>query len=355
MNNYNLSAKTVKVTSAFLETTSLCNLRCKHCYNESGTKCVNLSVESIEKVITGLILFGAKSFSISGGEPLLHPSFGEILCLLTKYPVNYLIISNGTLANETISLLRQYTGRITLQISLDGLQKSHDCLRGNGAFEKVQKNIMILRSHEIPFYFKTTINKTNCKDLEEIVKLAISWGGTLVSFSFLNPIGRGLINTDLHMSDNEIVESFYSLESLKLKYASQISIDIPHLYRNSICPWFSYDAGKILKFSPRIDVYGNVFLCNAFMNSKFSIGNINDSDIENIILGKKAIQLLNFLKLLKNYITCPTCVLNTECNRGCPVNFIERINGYDDNFCASRKKSFITYICEKEHIEYNNI
>lgn len=87
------------------------------------------------------------------------------------------------------------------------------------------------------------------------------------------------------------------------------------------------------------------------MNPKFSIGNINENDIENIICGQKAIQLLNFLKLLKNYITCPTCVLNPECNRGCPVSFIEKINGYDDNFCSSRRRAFITYICEKEHVD----
>lgn len=351
MNDYMLSTQNVKVTSAFLETTSICNLRCKHCYNESGTKNVNLSVKSIEKVITGLIPFGANRFSISGGEPLLHSSFGEILHLLTKYPVYYQIISNGTLINETISLLRQYTGKISMQISLDGLQEAHDYLRGSGSFGKIKDSVKILNSSKIPFYFKTTINKTNCKGLEEIVKLAVSWGGTSISFSFLNPIGRGLINSDLHMSDNEIVESFYSLESLKLKYENQISIDVPHLYRNSICPWFSYDVEKMLKISPRVDVYGNVFLCNAFMNPKFSIGNINENDIENIICGQKAIQLLNFLKLLKNYITCPTCFLNPECNRGCPVSFIEKINGYDDNFCSSRRRAFITYICEKEHVD----
>lgn len=351
MNGYKLSTENVNITSAFLETTSICNLRCKHCYNESGTGNVNLSAESIEKIIAGLIPFGAKRFSISGGEPLLHPALGEILHLLTKYPVHFQIISNGTLINDAISLLRQYTGKLSLQISLDGLQEAHDYLRGNGSFAKTKDSIKILKSSDIPFYFKTTINKRNCKDLEEIVKLAVLWGGTSISFSFLNPIGRGLINTDLHMSDSEILESFHLLESLKLKYADQIPIEIPHLYRNSICPWFSYNMGKMLKISPRVDVYGNVFMCNAFMNPKFSIGNINEDDIENIILGQKTIQLLDFLKLLKNYITCPTCVLNSECNRGCPVSFIEKINGYDDNFCSSRRKSFITYICKNEHID----
>ena len=194
-----------------------------------------------------------------------------------------------------------------MQISLDGIGNIHDELRGSGTFESIEKNIKLLKEKNIIYFFKTTIHKNNYTKLEDIVLKAIELGGTSISFSFINPVGRGLINTDLHMTQKEIFLTFNELKLLKEKYERKIKVGIPILYRNSICPWIAYNYENKLKISPRIDVNGEVYLCSAFMNPKFSLGNIKKDSIKEILLSNKEISdLINFLKFC---FICWFCIL----------------------------------------------
>lgn len=298
----------------------------------------------------------ATQVSISGGEPLLHPDFNKIIGLLDNYPVKFQIITNGTLLHKKINLLEKYKKNIFIQISLDGIGEVHDNLRGLGVFDLLEKNIKLLSDKGFLYFFKTTIHKQNCLLLKDIVNEAIALGGSSISFSFLNPIGRGLVNSQLHMSQKEIYETFNTLQLLKKEYENKIRVGVPTLYRNSICPWFAYDidSESELKISPRIDVKGNVYLCSAFMNHKFAIGNIYQYTLEDILLNNDEIcELLNFLKLYSKYIDCQRCMLNNNCNKGCPVSFLEKISEYDDNFCGSRKIAAIQHICQAEGIICN--
>lgn len=231
----------IDIKSAFVETTSLCNLSCKHCYNNSGIKHNNISFLDLEHIVFDLVALGAEHVSISGGEPLLHPEFDNIIGLLDKYPIKYQIITNGTLLDSKIELIEYYKNNLYVQISLDGVGSIHDELRGSGTFDSIEKNIKLLKEKNILYFFKTTIHKNNYTKLEDIVLKAIELGGTSISFSFINPVGRGLINTDLHMTQKEIFMTFNELKVLKEKYDKKIKVGIPSLYRNSICPWIAYN------------------------------------------------------------------------------------------------------------------
>lgn len=347
MNNIN----TVEIKSAFVETTSSCNLKCKHCYNNSGVSCNYIDFEVIERLVSSLVELNADFVSISGGEPLLHPDFDRIMGLLDHYNIKFQIITNGTLLHTKIEVLEKYKRKVFIQISLDGVGTTHDDLRGRGTFELITENIKMLKEKGFVYFFKTTIHKNNHSALEKILKQAIDFCGSSISFSFINPVGRGLLNSDLHMTQENIYKVFKELQFLKEKYNNKIRIDIPTLYRNSICPWFAYSAGNKLKISPRIDVKGNVYLCSAFMSDKFSIGNICKHSLKDILLVNEDIcKLLSFLNLYSNYIDCQRCLLNSNCNKGCPASVLEKLTEYDDNFCGSRRFAAVDYICQAEGI-----
>lgn len=350
MNNINI----VDIKSAFVETTSLCNLKCKHCYNDSGVSCNYIDFKVIEGLVSSLVELNAEFVSISGGEPLLHPDFDRIMGLLDHYNIKFQIITNGTLLHKKIGVLEKYKRSIFIQISLDGVGTTHDKLRGYGTFDLIAKNIKMLKEKGFTYFFKTTIHKKNYPVLEEIVVQAIDFGGSSISFSFINPVGRGLLNRDLHMDQGEIYKVFKALQLLKDKYNDKIKIGVPTLYRNSICPWFAYSSGSKLKISPRIDVKGNVYLCSAFMSEKFSIGNINKHSLKDILLVNEDIyELLSFLSLYSKYIDCQRCLLNSNCNKGCPASVLEKLTEYDDNFCGSRRFAAVDYICQAEGIHTN--
>src|SRR6056297_4049464 len=60
--------------------TSKCNLKCVHCYNDSGlnTDCNEVSTEKAKEILTDLAEFGVPSVLFSGGEPLMREDLFEL-------------------------------------------------------------------------------------------------------------------------------------------------------------------------------------------------------------------------------------------------------------------------------------
>ncbi|HWV57853.1 MAG TPA: radical SAM protein, partial [Longimicrobiales bacterium] len=57
-----------------------CNLRCPHCIRDDVETVAELSPEFIARVIDdGLTLWGSVTASLTGGEPLIHRRFAEIV------------------------------------------------------------------------------------------------------------------------------------------------------------------------------------------------------------------------------------------------------------------------------------
>ena len=55
-----------------------------------------------------------------------------------------------------------------LQVSLDGLEKSHDRLRGTGSYTKLITNLNGLQKADIPFTLSVAISSENINDLPEL-------------------------------------------------------------------------------------------------------------------------------------------------------------------------------------------
>ena len=60
--------------------TQHCNLRCPHCIRDDVTTVQALDVSLIERALDDARhLFGDVTASFTGGEPLLHPRFAEVI------------------------------------------------------------------------------------------------------------------------------------------------------------------------------------------------------------------------------------------------------------------------------------
>ena len=66
---------------------------------------------------------------VTGGEPLLHSEFDALNDFLSDYPLRRVLLSNGLLLNSK----NMKTFNVDeIQISIDGLDDSHDAIRGRG-------------------------------------------------------------------------------------------------------------------------------------------------------------------------------------------------------------------------------
>ena len=140
----------------FQLSTKACNLKCKHCYIERNPYKNEEDFIQVEKIKQALISVKNKKLSsiyLTGGEPLLHPDFNQILRMCLKIS-NVTVLTNGTMINDKKALfLRKIDDESQFEtiyrISIDSINElENDALRGRGSFRKALVAIMSLLKYE---------------------------------------------------------------------------------------------------------------------------------------------------------------------------------------------------------------
>src|SRR4030042_5419639 len=142
-----------------------CNLRCKMCpFWKRSSKDSN--VEREKAILRRIYDSGACGIAFEGGEPLLRNDLVEILAFSRSLPLHISLITNGTLLESRIDEIAPYING-TLYVSLDGLEKTHDTIRGvNGCFKKALKGITESRA-KVHITINTTIMDDNIYEIED--------------------------------------------------------------------------------------------------------------------------------------------------------------------------------------------
>ena len=157
----------------FLEITRECNLRCKHCLNNSGNCLQNeLSFEELSKIVKDLAENGVQEIRFTGGEPLINDKVYELLKLSSENGIYTVIGTNGTLITKEVAKKLKDVGLMKAVVSIDGSRKSHDYIRGKGTYEKIAKGITNLRNNDIFTSISFTATNLNYKEFTKVVKYA---------------------------------------------------------------------------------------------------------------------------------------------------------------------------------------
>ena len=161
-----------KLDNLFIQLSSkACNLKCKHCYIERNPYKNEEDFISLDKVKSALLAVknkNIKSIYLTGGEPLIHPDFNQILRMSLKVS-NTTVMSNGVMINDKKArFLRKIDDESQFEtiyrISLDSIDElENDTLRGRGSFRKAIVAIMSLLKYE----FNPIISVVNYKNKEK--------------------------------------------------------------------------------------------------------------------------------------------------------------------------------------------
>ncbi|MBI3038969.1 radical SAM protein [bacterium] len=183
------------------EITSRCNLDCLHCYNvwknPFGYKIGELpTIETLDLLNRFLTQTGAKSVTLTGGEPLLRNDLPEIISWLNSRKVSVNLISNGNLLCQE-KWIAALCGKISIfELPLLSCEREiHDRMSGfDGAFDSVTRAIAELKlaGERVVSVFVAT--KLNLPTWAETLELAFALGVDGVMFNRFNPGGRGFQN-----------------------------------------------------------------------------------------------------------------------------------------------------------------
>lgn len=139
---------------AWIEITSRCNLKCKHCYNESSVEASSeMSFSDYEKALNALIRLGVKKVQIIGGEPF----FDSVkLKRILDYTIGKMdmieVFTNGTLITDPwFDYLAKNKIRMALSV-YSYREDMHDRVtQCKGAWKRTQQTIEKLKQHHIRY------------------------------------------------------------------------------------------------------------------------------------------------------------------------------------------------------------
>lgn len=150
-----------------LQITDRCNLRCRHCFlgDAEGR---DLPAPAIRKVLAEFEEMQGLRLLITGGEPLLHPVFREINEMLPEFSLRKVLFSNGVaLTGDLLDELNVEE----VQLSIDGLEKSHDALRGRGSFIRAIRAVGEARDKGFDVSVSTMVHAKNVGDFDGMARL----------------------------------------------------------------------------------------------------------------------------------------------------------------------------------------
>jgi len=160
--------------------TNECNLACLHCIEESGPGKAfkdELDRDGAFRVIDELMANEVPYLSFSGGEPMLHPHFFEMVERVTSRGSQLKIETNGHyLTPENCARLADLEVK-AVQVSLDGASSAtFGKMRVRGEFDRTVEGIRNLHDAGVAIEVNFSPAAFNIHEAERIVDLAYELG-----------------------------------------------------------------------------------------------------------------------------------------------------------------------------------
>jgi MoaA/NifB/PqqE/SkfB family radical SAM enzyme len=160
--------------------TNECNLACLHCIEESGPGKAfadELDRDGAFAVIDQLMANEVPYLSFSGGEPMLHPHFFEMVERVTSRGSQLKIETNGHyLSPENCARLKALEVK-AVQVSLDGASSAtFGRMRVRGEFDRTVEGIRNLRDAGVAVEVNFSPAAFNIHEAARIVDLAFELG-----------------------------------------------------------------------------------------------------------------------------------------------------------------------------------
>ncbi len=337
--SYNDKPATVHpvLRTLYLHVTDRCNLSCPYCYVDCSSDtaaATELQPDDMKVLLEWMDrdVLSQLNVVLTGGEPLLHPQFTEILRTVREKGAGSITVpTNGTVGDE--DLWREALPFIDLvQISLDGPDEETNSLtRGEGVFDRVLRNVEMLQKlnlkmdSDVSIGLCCTVHSGNFERLEEMAELAYEMGCNFLRVNIELPV-HGYEGAGERAPERESLiaglkktaekaNTLLTTSGVHGREPADFGLHISCLndYTGLIEGVNIINCGmgcSILSVAPN----GDVFPCPFFHRDDFRLGNFREKDMKSI----HDASIEKYVKLRKfDFVGCSFCDLQTFCNGGC--------------------------------------
>ncbi|MBI5577874.1 MAG: radical SAM protein [Deltaproteobacteria bacterium] len=274
-----------------------CNAKCNMCnvWHHPSDRQEEVGLETFEKLPE---MFFA---NVTGGEPFIRKDLPDIIEILRRKSRRIVLSSNGYFTQRIISLFQKYPD-LGIRISVEGLPKTNDTIRGiPEGFDRTLRTLLILREMGIKdIGFAMTLQDINAPDLPYLYHLAKALGYEFATATLHN-------SHYFHKLDNRIgkvdavAEQIQKLIQLMLK--SKKPKEWFRAYYNYGLIHYIHGNARLLPCEMGedgffLDPFGDILACNG-MNDKLPMGNLKHQAWEDIWNSQQAASVRQAVR------TCP--------------------------------------------------
>lgn len=255
--------------SLILYLTYKCGSCCQHCFlvqkNLLNTSELNFSeiIDILDDAMKSKVFL----IPLTGGEPLFHPNFFEIVHAVRKRNMLPFLGSSSVLIDQPMAIELEKSGISCVQLSLDHSNADfHDKVRGQGSFNRTLQSLDNLKQTNLKIVVAVCIDKNNYLAIDEIINLLYSYKVTSIKIQFYKNFHGNKLNELTHEQIEECINKcklfMHNINNLHFIHATNMKSEIATIHNESLS----------------IGANGFVYLGNA----EKSIGHIKNGKVSEI-------------------------------------------------------------------------
>ncbi len=313
--------------SILWEITHACNLGCVHCLSACGAPHpLELSTAEARALVEELAALRVFWFTLGGGEPLLRPDIYEIIAFATEKNLCVRLTTNGYAVDREVLRRLADLNVFSAQISLDGLESTHDRIRNRpGAFRHAIRAIELFVENGYTTLANFAVNAWNWTEVAAVASLAADLGVSSMKVGLVVPLGRGAQNgASLTLSHECTKRLAMQMWEIQARLEDRISLQLDGLFPFLLTPDSSSQAvddgcgpGCSAGVAQLVVSYdGSVYSCPYLRET--SAGNVRSQSLKEIWKNEEFFGPLRSLdrRLLKG--KCHQCEFRPhQCTGGC--------------------------------------
>jgi nif11-class peptide radical SAM maturase 3 len=311
-----------------------CNLGCRHCGSRAGTaRTHELSTCEALDLVKQLAEVGITEVTLIGGEAFMRSDWLMIASAISQTGMRCSMTTGGFGISLEQAQQMKNAGIAFVSVSIDGLEATHDFLRGKqGSWKSAFNTMSRFREVGIPFGCNTQVNRLSAPEFPQIYQHIRDAGILAWQLQLTVPMGNAADNSHILLQPYELLDIFPMLacvtqrartEEIEVYPGNNIGYYGPYerLLRGQGNEWgFWQGCGAGLN-TLGIEADGKIKGCPSLPTNAYTGGNIRERPLWEII--EQADELRFNLSAGTSEGTdhlwgfCKTCEFAQLCRGGC--------------------------------------
>ena len=314
---------------AVWEITLRCDLACRHCGSRAGrARPDELSTAQCLDLVRQMAELGTKEVTLIGGEAYLRDDWVTIARAVRAHGMDCTMTTGGRGLTAERAREAKEAGIRSVSVSVDGLEATHDALRGvKGSWRSAFEAMANLRAAGVHFSANSQFGRQSLREMPALFERLVAAGIHSWQVQLTVAMGRAVDEPELLLEPYQVLEVLPMLARLK-PLADKAGVRIwPGNNIGYFGPYESVLRGTL----PRghmsscgagrstlgIEADGSIKGCPSLPTAEYTGGNIRDNSLRDIWERSAALRFTRDRTVEDLWGHCRDCYYNDTCRAGC--------------------------------------